>query len=152
MSKRKVPSEEQGTAPKAKKEGVVLGNKDENHFNLEESHNEGTEGVVVFKDGRPILIGASTNEPPPTAPSNIKEEDEINEVDKMLAKNRTIRVTALPDDLGEGPKGEEKVIKESVSSKDSPLEDKNKPITRIKDASIEPAPVKKKKRGRPKKA
>jgi hypothetical protein len=149
---RKVPSEEQGTVPKAKEEGVVLGNKDEQHFNLDKDHNEGEMGAVVFKDGRPILVGASTNPAPPVAPSNLEKEkeNETREVDAMLAKNRTVRVTALPDDLGEGGLQEEQVLEEKLASDSSPLEGKNKPVTRLKDASAEPAPVKKK-RGRPKK-
>jgi len=154
MSERKVPSEEQGTIPKAKKEGVVLGNKDEQHFNLDKDHNEGEMGAVVFKDGRPILVGTSTNPAPPVAPSNLKEDDdeenERREVDIMLAKNRTVRVTALPDDLGEGGLNEEQVIEENLASESSPLENKNKLVTRITNAATESLPVKKK-RGRPKK-
>lgn len=107
---------------------------------LDTNLNTGGSPVVVMIGGKPQIAGSNHVES--------VEENEA-EADKMLAANRNVRVTALPD--GFNPEEEEVVLTNKVST-EGPLEKKTvKPISRITNAteSSEPAPAKRK-RGRPK--
>lgn len=78
--------------------------------NVDTDFSTGGSPVVVMIGGKPVLAGANHVE-------SIDESEK--ETDKMLAENRNVRVTALPD--GFDANEEEKVLFEK-SSTEGPLD------------------------------
>jgi len=111
--------------------------------NFDTQHNSGGGGIVVMRGGKPELYG-QTNNSPRTVPTKEELENKDNDPNKT-----TVRVTALPDMLGEDNQ-EEQVVSTELPKTNGP-----KQVTRIdvtKESLESPTPEIKKKRGRPRKS